>query len=97
MSEDEAAESRAESHPEDVLAGHGDGDIIQLEPRELLSGKRGAKPLNARFEIEVATGKRGELVALAQTAAIQDMLNWLASNRSSKDQNPDPDASPGPG
>jgi hypothetical protein len=35
--------------------------------------------LTARWEVEVATGKRGELLALEQTAAIWDMLAWLAA------------------
>jgi hypothetical protein len=63
-----------------VLAGLSDGDVIRFKPEEL-PGKRGTKPLTIQFEIEVATGKRGEMVALAQTAAIRDVLDWLASRR----------------
>jgi hypothetical protein len=34
-----------------------------------------------RWEIEVAAGKRGDLLALEQTAAIWDMLAWLAARK----------------
>jgi hypothetical protein len=34
-----------------------------------------------RWEVEVAAGKRGDLLALEQTAAIWDMLAWLAARK----------------
>jgi hypothetical protein len=64
-------------------------DVIRFEPEEL-PGKRGNKPLTIQFETEVATGKRGQIVALAQTAAIRDVLDWLASKRLGKDESEHP-------
>jgi hypothetical protein len=89
MSSDETTGRPPEPLSDDALAGLGDGDIIRLGSRELLPGKRGGRPLTARFEIEVATGKRGEIADLAQTAAIRDVLQWFASRRPSEDENPD--------
>jgi hypothetical protein len=51
-----------------------------------LPGKRGTKPLTVQFEIEIATGKRGEAAALAQTAAIRDVLDWLAFRRPAENE-----------
>jgi hypothetical protein len=70
MSEDKEADSEQGPRSGDVLAGLSDGDAMRFKPEEL-PGKRGTKPLTIQFEIEVATGKRGETVALAQTAAIR--------------------------
>lgn len=85
MSDENAGDPQPGSPSGDVLAGLSDGDVIRFKPEEL-PGKRGTKPLTIQFEIEVATGKRGEIVALAQTAAIRDVLDWLASRRPGKDE-----------
>jgi hypothetical protein len=65
---------------DDPLAGHGDGDVVSLGSREL-RGEGQGRPLTARWEIEVAAGKRGDLLALEQTAAIWDMLAWLTARK----------------
>jgi hypothetical protein len=84
MSDDNAGEPQPGSPSGDVLAELS-GNVIRFKPEEL-PGKRGTKPLAIQFEIEVATGKRGEIVALAQAAAIRDVLDWLASRRPGKDE-----------
>ena len=70
-----------------VPTGLSDGDVIRFKPQEL-PGKRGTKPLTIQFEIEVATGKRREMVALAQTAAIRDVLGWMAIRTQSERGHP---------
>jgi hypothetical protein len=65
---------------DDPLAGHHDGDVVSFGSREL-RGEGQGRPLTVRWEVEVATGKRGEMVALAQAAAIWDMLAWLAASK----------------
>jgi hypothetical protein len=86
MSDDKSASPRPDATPPDEkLAGYSDGDVIQFEPQEL-PRKRGAKPMTIQFEIEVATGERGEILAHAQTAAIQDVLDWLASRKPGEDE-----------
>jgi hypothetical protein len=85
MSDDKEADPRPDPQSGDVLADLSDGDVIRFKPEEL-PGKPGTKPLTIQFEIEVATGKRGEAVALAQTAAIRDVLDWLASKKAGKDE-----------
>jgi hypothetical protein len=65
---------------DEALACYRDGDIVSFGSRELPDEGKG-KPLTVRWEIEVATGKRGEMVALAQTAAIWDMLASLAARK----------------
>jgi hypothetical protein len=90
MSDDKEANPRPDPLSDNALAGYSDGDVIRFEPQEL-RGKRGTKPLTIQFEIEVATGKRGEIAALAQTAAIRDVLDWLASRRLGKDEDDRPE------
>lgn len=69
---------------DEALAGYRDGDIVSFGSRKLPDEGRG-KPLTVRWEVEVATGKPGEMVALAQTAAIWDMLAWLAARKSAEE------------
>jgi hypothetical protein len=52
--------------PDDPLAGHGDGDVVSFGSLEL-RGEGQGRPLTARWEIGVAAGKRGDLLALEQT------------------------------
>jgi hypothetical protein len=68
---------------DDPLAGHGDGDVVSFGSREL-RGEGQSRPLTVRWEIGVAAGKRGDLLALEQTAAIRDMLAWLAARKQAK-------------
>jgi len=70
-----------------------DGDVIRFKPKEL-RGEHGTKPLTIQFEIEVATGKRGEIIAQAQTAAIRDVLGWLATRKPGKDEGKRPGTPP---
>jgi hypothetical protein len=79
------------------LAGHGDGDVVSFGLREL-RGEGRSRPLTVRWEVEVAAGKRGDLLALEQTAAIWDMLSWLAARKQAeKDaQEPGDGQPPGP-
>jgi hypothetical protein len=65
---------------DDPLAGHGDGDVVSFGSREL-RGEGQGRPLTVRWEVEVAAGKRGDLLALEQTAAIWDMPAWLAARK----------------
>ena len=65
---------------DDPLEGHGDGDVVSFGSREL-RGEGQGRPLTVRWEVEVAAGKRGDLLALEQTAAIWDMLAWLAARK----------------
>lgn len=65
---------------DDPLAGHGGGDVVSFGSREL-RGEGQGRPLTVRWEVEVAAGKRGDLLALEQTAAIWDMLAWLAAGK----------------
>jgi hypothetical protein len=65
------------------LAGYRDGGVIRFEPQGL-PGKSGSRPLTLQSEVKVATGKRGGIAALAQTAAIQNVLDWLASRSPGK-------------
>jgi hypothetical protein len=85
MSDDKVMDSQPGSPSGEAPTGLSDGDVIRFEPIEL-RGKRGTKPLSIQFEIEVATGKRGEIIAQAQTAAIRDVLNWLATRTPGKDE-----------
>lgn len=80
MSDDKPTNTQPDPLSDEGLAGYSDGDVIRFEPQQLPS-KSGGRPLTVQFEIEVATGKRGEIAALAQTAAIRDVLDWLASRR----------------
>lgn len=64
----------------DPLAGHVGGDVVSFGSREL-RGEGQGRPLTIRWEVEVAAGKRGDLLALEQTAAIWDMLAWLAARK----------------
>jgi hypothetical protein len=65
---------------DDPLAGHYDGDVVSFGSRELRGDGQG-RPLTVRWEVEIAGGKRGDLLALEQTAAIWDMLAWLAARK----------------
>jgi hypothetical protein len=65
---------------DDPLARHGNGDVVSFGSREL-RGEGQDRPLTVRWEVEVAAGKRGDLLALEQTAAIWDMLAWLAAGK----------------
>jgi hypothetical protein len=87
VSDNEKSGSSPGPPSDDVLARLNDGDVIRFEPREFPS-RRGTKPLTVQFEIEVATGKRGEMVALAQTAAIRDLLDWMATRTQSERGHP---------
>jgi hypothetical protein len=83
---------------DEALAGHRDGDVVSFGSREL-PDKGSGKPLTVRWEVEVATGKRGEIVTLAQTAAIWDMLTWLAARKKAEEEagkreDDEPSASP---
>ncbi len=84
MSGEEAGREDRQLRDEE-LAGHRDGDVIRFGPHELPDRGKG-KPRTVWWEIEVATEKRGETLALAQTAAIQDLLDWLAAKNSPGDQ-----------
>jgi len=64
----------------EMVLGHGDGDVVSFGSREL-RGEGQGRPLTVRWEVEVAAGKRGDLLALEQTAAIWDMLAWLAARK----------------
>jgi len=70
------------------LAKYRDGGVIRFKPQEL-PGKHRSKPLTVQWEIEVATGKRGEIVALAQAAAIQEVLDWMATRKSAQGEQPE--------
>jgi hypothetical protein len=93
MSGDGKVEPDSGTPADEDLARYRDGDVIRFEPREL-PGKTGGRPLTVQFEIEVATGKRGEIVSLAQTAAIRDVLDWLSSRKPGKDESEGPGTAP---
>ncbi|HKB30782.1 MAG TPA: hypothetical protein VKD26_08090 [Streptosporangiaceae bacterium] len=59
MSGEEAGREDRQLRDED-LVGHRDGDVIGFGPHELADRGKG-KPLTVWWEIEVTTGKRGEL------------------------------------
>jgi hypothetical protein len=65
---------------DDPLAGRGDSDVVSFGSREL-RGEGQGKPLAVRWEVEVAAGKRVDLLALEQTSAIRDMLAWRAARK----------------
>ena len=96
MSDNEESGSPPDALSDDVLARLNDGDVIRFEPRKF-PGRRGTKPLTVQFEIEVATGKRGENLALAQTAAIQDLLDWIAGGKSRQSEGNNPGRTTGNG
>jgi len=92
----EEARQEVRQLPDAELAGHRDGDVIRFGPQELPDKGRG-RPLTVWWEIEVAAGKRGETLALAQTASIQDFLGWLAARNSSGNEPDRPgDGEPAP-
>jgi hypothetical protein len=93
MSDDGKVGSESGPSTDGDLRGYRDGDVIRFEPREL-PVKSGGRPLTVQFEIEVATGKRGEIAALAQTAAIRDVLDWLASGKPGRDEGEGPGKTP---
>jgi hypothetical protein len=93
MSDDNAKDSQQGSPSGEVPTRPSDGDVIRFKP-EKLPGKRRTKPLTIQFEIEVATGKRGEIIAQAQTAAIRNVLNWLATRNPGKDESEGPGTTP---
>ena len=65
-------------------AGRHHDDLIRLGAW-MARSPGGGRPLAMEFEARVATGKAGERLALEQSAAICEVLSWIASNRETGD------------
>ena len=67
-----------------------DGDIISLGSQRVPDA-RGGRPLTMHWQIKVASGQHGRLLAREQAAAVREVLAWIARERSPDDE-PDDNA-----
>jgi hypothetical protein len=62
-----------------------DGEVISPVP-QVIRHAGGGVPLTMQWEVKVATGQEGKLLAREQAAAIREILAWMARKRYQDDE-----------